>query len=116
MIFGTELSDTGPLSSIFSLAVIMPTITAAARRLHDTNRSDWWQLVPLAPTPLFLFILPWIIFGDPGIFVVVISVIVVIVMIALVILLIFWLASRGTEGLNKFGEDPLGDSIADVCS
>jgi uncharacterized membrane protein YhaH (DUF805 family) len=37
------------LSGLFSLATLLPSIAAAARRLHDTNRSGWWQLVCLVP-------------------------------------------------------------------
>jgi len=27
----------------------VPSIAAAARRLHDTNRTGWWQLIALIP-------------------------------------------------------------------
>ncbi len=37
------------LSAVFSLATLVPSIAAAARRLHDTNRSGWWQLIILLP-------------------------------------------------------------------
>jgi hypothetical protein len=37
------------LSAIFSLAVLLPSIAAATRRLHDTGRSGWWQLNLLVP-------------------------------------------------------------------
>jgi len=37
------------VSGLFSLAVLIPSIAAAARRLHDTNRSGWWQLIALVP-------------------------------------------------------------------
>ncbi len=37
------------LSVVFSLATLVPSIAAAARRLHDTNRSGWWQLIVLVP-------------------------------------------------------------------
>jgi len=37
------------LSVIFSLATLLPSIAAATRRLHDTNRSGWWQLICLVP-------------------------------------------------------------------
>ena len=37
------------LSALFSLAVLLPAIAAAARRLHDTNRSGWWQLIAFIP-------------------------------------------------------------------
>lgn len=39
----------GTLSALFSLATLLPSIAAAARRLHDTNRSGWWQLISLVP-------------------------------------------------------------------
>jgi uncharacterized membrane protein YhaH (DUF805 family) len=37
------------LSGVFSLATLLPSIAAAARRLHDTNRSGWWQLIAFVP-------------------------------------------------------------------
>ena len=35
------------LSSIINLILFFPFIAAGARRLHDTNRSGWWQLLML---------------------------------------------------------------------
>ena len=35
------------VSGIFSLVTLIPAISAATRRLHDTNRSGWWQLLVL---------------------------------------------------------------------
>ncbi|NMR25854.1 DUF805 domain-containing protein [Pseudoalteromonas sp. NEC-BIFX-2020_002] len=37
------------ITTIFSLAMIVPCISAGARRLHDTNRSGWWQLISFIP-------------------------------------------------------------------
>lgn len=37
------------LSSLFSLATLVPRLAAGARRLHETNRSGWWQLLWLVP-------------------------------------------------------------------
>lgn len=34
---------------LFSLALLVPSIAAATRRLHDTGRSGWWQLIALIP-------------------------------------------------------------------
>ncbi len=33
----------------FALAVLVPTIAVAVRRLHDTNRSGWWLFIVLLP-------------------------------------------------------------------
>ena len=37
------------LSGIYSLAVLIPGIAVAIRRMHDTNRSGWWWLISLVP-------------------------------------------------------------------
>ena len=37
------------LSGIFSLATFIPSIAVGARRLHETNRSGWWQLLWIVP-------------------------------------------------------------------
>lgn len=39
---GNELS---PLSSLFSLATLIPSISISVRRLHDIGRSGWWNLL-----------------------------------------------------------------------
>jgi uncharacterized membrane protein YhaH (DUF805 family) len=37
------------VSLIYSLATIIPTFAVGSRRLHDTGRSGWWQLLYLIP-------------------------------------------------------------------
>ena len=37
------------ISMLFSLATLLPSLSVGARRLHDTNRSGWWQLLWLIP-------------------------------------------------------------------
>lgn len=38
-----------PLSGLWSIAVLLPTLAVGARRLHDTNKSGWLQLLLLLP-------------------------------------------------------------------
>ena len=42
-------SSPGILSSLYSLAVLSPSLAVSARRLHDTGRSGWWILISLVP-------------------------------------------------------------------
>ena len=37
------------LYAIFNLIIFIPSLSIAARRLHDTGRSGWWQLIILLP-------------------------------------------------------------------
>lgn len=39
--------DSQIISSIYNLAVLVPTISVGVRRLHDSDRSGWWLLLPI---------------------------------------------------------------------
>ena len=39
----------GMLGALYSLAMIIPSIAVATRRLHDIEKSGWWQLLSLIP-------------------------------------------------------------------
>ena len=39
----------GFLSFVYALAVLLPSLAVAVRRLHDTGRSGWWILVGFVP-------------------------------------------------------------------
>ena len=39
----------GLLSSIYSLAVLIPYLAVTVRRLHDIDRTGWWILIYLIP-------------------------------------------------------------------
>ena len=34
---------------VFAALTVIPTVSVTVRRLHDTNRSAWWLLLPLIP-------------------------------------------------------------------
>lgn len=51
------------LSTIFGLALLVPSISIGIRRLHDINKSGWWYLLALVPIAgpialLVMFCLP----------------------------------------------------------
>ena len=47
----------GILSTIYSLAVFIPSLAVTVRRLHDTNRTGWWILIGLIPIIGFIVLL-----------------------------------------------------------
>lgn len=75
--------------------------TGIIKRLHDMNRSGWWVFAPAALTILTM--------SSGSIEALVF---VIIVMQLVVLIAIIWLfCGRGTEGDNRFGEDPRTKSI-----
>ena len=52
--FVLGMSSIQPASSVFGLVTFLPSICATTRRLHDGNRRGWWQLIWLAPIPVFI--------------------------------------------------------------
>ncbi|MEM0899667.1 MAG: DUF805 domain-containing protein [Pseudomonadota bacterium] len=41
--------DVSPLSTLFSLGILIPSLAVGARRLHDIGRTGWWQLLIFVP-------------------------------------------------------------------
>jgi uncharacterized membrane protein YhaH (DUF805 family) len=71
---GAVVDTSGSANTFINIGLMMPSLAAATRRLHDTDRSGWWLLM---------------LFTVVG-----------------VIPLIFWLASKGSGGNNRFGDLP----------
>ncbi|MEU1395649.1 DUF805 domain-containing protein [Micromonospora zamorensis] len=42
-------STTGFIGLVVNLALLLPTLAVAVRRLHDTDRTGWWVLIGLVP-------------------------------------------------------------------
>ncbi|MFD6323360.1 DUF805 domain-containing protein [Streptomyces sp. NPDC058442] len=55
------------LQPIYVIAVLLPTLAVAVRRLHDTNRSGWWIFIGLVPLVGFIVMLVFLVSeGNPG--------------------------------------------------
>lgn len=48
-----------PLTSIFWLVTLLPTLAVAARRLHDVGRSAWWLFLYFMPIFGWIALLVW---------------------------------------------------------
>lgn len=106
--------------TVFWLALLLPTVAVQIRRLHDTNRSGWW---------LGVFWLLYVVYfamlirstlgqaadGTPpnlgmaagmGIF--------ALVFFVYSIVLFVFFCLRGTQGPNRFGDDPYGANVEEV--
>jgi uncharacterized membrane protein YhaH (DUF805 family) len=54
----------GVLSGLWSLALLLPSIAVAVRRLHDGDRSGWWYLLSFTGIGVFVLIYWMIQKGD----------------------------------------------------
>ena len=72
-------SGSGLFYWLFFFGTLIPRLALGARRLHDINRTGWWQLMLIG----FILVVP-------------------------VIVLIVWAAKQGDDGPNKHG-DPKSD-------
>ena len=84
------------LSGLFALLALIPQLAVAWRRMHDTGRPGWFNLLPMVPTvPLFI-----IGSGDPA------PVLVLMYgSVALMIVVLVWLALPSQPMPNRFGPE-----------
>lgn len=48
-VLGFAEDGSGVISSIYSLAMLLPSLAVSVRRLHDVNRSGWFMFIALVP-------------------------------------------------------------------
>lgn len=92
------------VSLLLSLALLLPNLGVAARRLHDRNLSGWWQTLPLLLSLLALAVLALEIASDLWMVVGLLSAAAGVWFLVMLIL-------PGTPGPNRFGPDPLERSL-----
>ncbi|MBC7906618.1 MAG: DUF805 domain-containing protein [Rhodospirillaceae bacterium] len=51
--------DLGPFEVLATLALLLPSTSVGVRRLHDTDRSGWWYLLPLIPLIGIIVLIIW---------------------------------------------------------
>lgn len=120
-IVGTVI-DARYLSSILSLAILLPSLAVATRRLHDTGRRGSWLalwimiyiilgIIMIVSTGAFIIGIMSGFGGEPlsddvmvgGAIGVLVS---VLGTLPIAIWSIIWLAGKGNDGPNQFGPDP----------
>ncbi len=50
---------TGPMATLTTLALVLPSLAVTVRRLHDTDKSAWWILWALVPVLGFILLFVW---------------------------------------------------------
>ena len=103
------------LYAILQLAFLIPSLAVAVRRLHDTNRSGWWILAPLAPYFLVIIAASMAVSSpDSAGFAGVVALLGGLAALGLGITVLVFMFLEGTKGPNRYGPDPKGESAGDV--
>ena len=101
----------GLLGGIYWLAVLIPAIAVAVRRLHDTGRRGWWLLLPVPFVTVGYTVAPdlfeQVVAGDAASFRLFVLLFFnnLIYMVMLAVVVIF-LALPGRPDANRFGPPP----------
>jgi uncharacterized membrane protein YhaH (DUF805 family) len=90
----------GPLSALLILGTFVPSLAVGVRRLHDTDRTGWWILLPLVPEILAIAMLMTGNLAAAGMLGIAAGI--------LAIVLLVFMVLDGTKGPNKYGPDPKG--------
>jgi len=85
------------LNGLFGLLTFLPQLAVSWRRMHDTGRPGWFNLLPVIPILPLLIIDP----GDP-----VPELVLLYASVALVIVVLVWLVLPSRSGENRFGPEP----------
>ncbi|OAV42974.1 DUF805 domain-containing protein [Lewinella sp. 4G2] len=66
-ILATVISDSiSYLGNLISLALFIPGLAVAVRRLHDVGRSGWWLLIAFTGIGIFVLLYWYIQDSEPG--------------------------------------------------
>jgi uncharacterized membrane protein YhaH (DUF805 family) len=103
------------LYMLFALAMFIPNLAVSVRRLHDTNRSGWWILAPLAGYVVMAIggVMAASTPDNPGVGGI-LAMIGLVAAIGLALTLLVFMFLEGTRGPNNYGPDPKGEALDQV--
>ena len=103
----------GLLGMIVNLGLLLPSWAVFVRRLHDTDRSGWWAWLTLIPA-IGAVLLSVVFLGGRMLLDMrgwgVLFLLMFLFLLAGVAVQIYFLASSGTQGMNRYGPPPRGSS------
>ncbi len=108
-------NEIGIVSTIASLALLLPSLAVTARRLHDTGRTGWWMLFPVVAifatvVVAFVTVFDALLGADadftPAASWVVVLLVCGLLALAACITMLVFMCLDSTPGPNKYGPSP----------
>lgn len=60
---GWSYVSSGPLLTIFALAILIPHLAVSVRRLHDSDHRGWWLLIGAVPLVGWIVLFVFMVIG-----------------------------------------------------
>lgn len=91
----------GIIGTIYSLAILIPSLAVGFRRLHDINKPGYLYLILLFSGFLI---------GIISIISPILGVILFLALIVFAVVMLIWFCTEGTHGPNRYGPDPKNEN------
>ena len=104
------------LSILYLVVLLVPTVSAVVRRIHDTGKSAKW-LVPLsflAMVGVFFTLATMFIAKERDDVFVQVMILLFLVSLIVIGILIFILFEKGNKGANKYGPEPVDAELEEI--
>lgn len=108
------------VSLLLAILMFFPGFSVAVRRLHDVDRSGWWLGGYYIVSFVYILILAFLGLDNLGedatsatIVVGLLSLVFILAALIWAIVMLVWYFAKGTDGPNKYGEDPKRDERID---
>ena len=97
--------------TLFNLLIFVPSMAVTVRRLHDTDRTGWWLLAFIgmfAVVGTTAMVGLTAMAGGSGAGVYASMIVAILALLATGVTMLVFMVQAGTDGPNRFGEDPYG--------
>lgn len=121
-LIGLVISAMSPMAAlVVSLVLAIPLFAVGSRRLHDTGKTGWWQVIPVIPALISLvkslISIGEMASGNLNVGDIFLSMIIWTFLYVLLELFILFLMSKPSErGTNKYGDEIVADERGGILT